>query len=57
MKYRVWAQSISDVYLDVEAENEREAIEIAEATDGGEFIDAGGFSGDWIIGRAEVIKE
>lgn len=57
MKYRVWAQSISDVYLDVEAENEREAIEIAEATDGGEFIDAGGYSGDWIIGRAEVLNE
>lgn len=52
MKYRVWAQSISDVYLDVEADSEEEARNIAEETDGGEFIDSG--YGDWILGSVEV---
>ena len=47
--YRVWAQSISDVYLDVEAESPEEAIQIADATDGGDFIDSS--YGDWILNR------
>ena len=55
MKYRVWAQCISDVYLDVEADSEREAINIADATDGGEFIDSG--KGGWILGDAEEISK
>lgn len=38
-KYRVWAECISDVYLDVEAESEEEAFEIAEESDGGEWIE------------------
>ena len=49
-KYRVWAEWISDVYLDVEAETEEEALEIAEETDGGEFIESS--TGDWRIGSA-----
>lgn len=44
-KYRVWAQSISDVYIDVEANSKEEAIEIADEADGGEFIDSN--KGDW----------
>lgn len=32
-KYRVWAQSIEDVYIDVEADSPEEAIEIAEEAD------------------------
>ena len=47
-KYRVWATCISDVYLDVDAESEEEAREIAEYADGGDFIDAG--SGEWKVG-------
>ena len=45
-KYRVWAQCISDVYLDVEAESKEEAIAIAEIADGGDFIDDP-TGGDW----------
>ena len=37
-KYRVWAKMTSYSYLDVEAESEDEAINIANETDGGEFI-------------------
>lgn len=36
-KYRVWAESISDVYLDVEANSKEEAYEIARNADGGDF--------------------
>lgn len=49
-KYRVWAECISDVYLDVEANSEEEALNIAAEADGGDFIDAG--TGDWNMGSA-----
>lgn len=39
-KYRVWTTMKTRCYLDVEADNEDEAWEIAENTDGGEFIEA-----------------
>ena len=52
-KYRVWAECISDVYLDVEAESEEEALEIAAETDGGDFIDSG--TGDWDLGSAILL--
>lgn len=58
-KFRVWAQSISDVYIDVEAETKEEAIEKADAADGGEFIDSN--QGDWKLWRdpdfVDVIEE
>ncbi len=53
--YRVWAQSISDVYLDVEAESEEEAYEIASEADGGEFIEDP-TGGDWIMGDVMKIE-
>lgn len=61
-KYRIWAQSISDVYLDVEADSYDEAYAIAEDTDGGEFIeDTSPCSGDWVMrydpDMAEIIEE
>ena len=55
-KYRVWAQSISDVYLDVEADSEEEALQIAEDADGGEFIDDP-TGGDWIMGSVFEIED
>lgn len=55
MKYRVWAQCISDVYLDVEADSPEEAWEIANEADGGEFIDSG--EGDWIMNPVDEVKE
>jgi hypothetical protein len=36
-KFRVWAKSISYVYLDVEAENVHEAMMVADEVDGGDF--------------------
>lgn len=45
MKYRVMYRSIDYVYIDVEADSIEEAKEIAENTDGGEFIEDG--VGDW----------
>lgn len=53
-KFRVWAQSITDVYLDVEAEDEEQAKEIAEEADGGDFIPTP--YGDWIIGSVEEVS-
>ena len=41
-KFRVFAKSIGYVYLDVEAENVHQAMEIAEETDGGNFHEDGG---------------
>ena len=38
MKYRVWAKSTEYFYLDVEADSEEEAMDIAADTDGGEFL-------------------
>jgi hypothetical protein len=38
---------ITSLYLDVQAEDEDEALRIAADTDGGEFIDRGG---DWQLG-------
>ena len=49
MKYRVMYKSIDYVYIDVEADSIEEAKEIAENTDGGEFIEDG--VGDWEYDR------
>ena len=46
-KYRVWAKSISYCWLDVEADSEDEAMEIAEEADGGEYEESP--YGDWIV--------
>lgn len=43
-KFRIWAKSIDYCYLDVEAENVHQAMEVAEAADGGDFHEDGG---DW----------
>ena len=52
-KYRVWAQSISYVYLDVDAESKEEAKEIAENIDGGLYTPTA--DGDWIYGNIEIL--
>lgn len=44
-KFRVMYKSTDYVYLDVESDSLEEAKEIAENTDGGEFIEDG--AGDW----------
>lgn len=54
-KYRVWAQSISDVYIDIEAESEEQARERAEDIDGGDFHDDG--MGDWIFGSVAPLDD
>lgn len=45
MKYRVWYQSSTYCYVDIEAESEDEANEIANHMDGGDFISTD--DGDW----------
>lgn len=52
-KFRVHATCASFVYLDVEAETEADAREIAENADGGEFTDTP--YGDWSIDCVERI--
>jgi len=44
-KFRVYARSIGYCYLDVEADNEEQAMEVAREADGGDFHDDG--IGDW----------
>ena len=57
--YRVWARMTCYAYLDVEAENKKDAISIAEQTDGGEFYtDDDPFSGSWeVIDEEDVVEE
>ena len=43
--FRVYAKSITYCYVDVEAENEYEALDMAEDIDGGEFSTE--IDGDW----------
>lgn len=47
-KYRVWAKMTTYCYLDVEAEDEEQAKDVAEETDGGDFT-ADDMQGDWEI--------
>ena len=54
-KFRVWAECISDVYVDIEAESEERAREIADEMDGGEFHDSGG--GEWRMGSAQELED
>ena len=52
-KFRVWAECVSYVYLDVEADDEYQAKEIAEEADGGEFEPTPW--GDWKMRTVERI--
>ena len=55
--YRVWAKMVTYAYLDVEAESEDEAVEIAYDADGGDFIeDTDPYSGSWEIMEEETEK-
>ena len=51
--YRVWAESITDVYIDIEAESEEKAFEVAKELDGGEFHECGG---DWQFGAVYEVE-
>lgn len=51
-KYKVKAVMTSYAYLEVEAEDENEAYNIARETDGGEFIPTD--EGDWEILEDEI---
>lgn len=53
--YRVWAQCISDVYVDIEAESEEKARELAEDIDGADFHDDG--IGDWVFGSVAEMED
>jgi hypothetical protein len=52
--YRVEAQYITYVYVDIEAEDDDQAWEIARDMDGGDFKDSG--FGDWDITNIEEVK-
>ncbi len=54
--YRVNAEIISDVYVDIEANSEEEALQIAEDMDGSEFIEDH-CGGDFKITSAYVKEE
>ena len=53
-KFRIYAKSISYVYIDIEAETKEKAMEVAEEADGGEFHDDG--CGDWEFCE-DIIRE
>lgn len=54
--YRVWAECISDVYIDIEAENEDQAYEFARNyVDGGEFHED--CLGDWVFGSVIEVED
>ncbi len=51
--YRVLATMETDLYLDVEANSKEEAIEIAENTDAGKFLEDG--AGAWNVYDAVLL--
>lgn len=53
--YRVWAESISYVFVDIEAESEEKAREIADVLDGGDFHEDG--FGDWVFGDVQKMDD
>ena len=52
-RYRVFAETISDSYIDLDADSEEEAREIAEGMDGGAFTPCE--SGDWRITTVDIL--
>ena len=54
-KWRVHASSMAFYTLEVAAETEEKALDIAKDTDGGTWKELGTLD-DWEIGRAEEIK-
>ena len=55
-KYSVMAVMESYCYLDVEATSKEEALEIAQDTDGGEFVEENEYDGDWRISMDNVME-
>ena len=57
MKYRVWAQCISDVYVDIEADNEDQAYEYAKyELDGADFHEDP-CGGAWEMGSVDELDD
>lgn len=55
-KFRVWAKSISYCYVDIEAEDENQAQEIADELDGGNYNPTP--DGDWeMLEDVEVLSD
>lgn len=52
-RFRVFAILTETTYIDVEAENENAAMDIARQTDGGDFLSED--NGDWEVTHAEEI--
>lgn len=50
--FRVWVTSTTSYYLDVEAEDKEQALELGKEADGGDFIEDEG-SGSWDINYAD----
>jgi len=57
MIYRVWAESISDVYVDIEADSMEDAYKVAdEYLDGGDFVEEA-CGGEWKLGSAVEMED
>lgn len=56
MIYRVYAKMKTGLHIDIEAESEEEAMEIADETDGGDFIESP-FDCSWEITHAVPITD
>ena len=55
-KYRVWAECIDYVYIDVEAENKEQAYEFArDYVDGGEYHNT--CHGDWEMDSVDELDD
>ena len=54
-KFRVWARSITDVYIDVEAKDRYEAEARARLLDGGDFITTP--YGNWEYGTVAPLPD
>ena len=55
MKFKIWASSTSIYSLEIEADSEDEAFQIAKNADGADFEPVP-YSGDWQIDDIEQIE-
>ena len=55
--YRVMAVMTSYCYIEIEAESKKDAFDIAQDTDGGDFIEENPLDGDWSISMENIIEK
>lgn len=56
-KYKVPAEMITDLFIEVEADSSEEAYQKAREADGSDFLEYPQPSGDWRIGEPQLMED